>query len=157
MKKLIFILAILFAVGISNKVEAQISFGVAVEYQSKETYEPWGTWLPAEVPILIYMDLGFGFIAIENGYKDRFIIKSLDNLNTDSDKKAYIMKCVDKDKKECTVKLVHFASGNSALEILYNDIKYAYLVNSEFDASGYPFKYFENKQEEKANSKGVAL
>ena len=104
-------------------------------------------------PILIYIDLGFGFVAIENGYKDRFIINSLDHLNTGPDKKAYVMKCVDKNKKECTIRIVHFTSGNTAVEISYNDIEYAYLVNSDFDSAGYPQKYFENKEEQQSGSK----
>jgi len=147
MRKLLFILAIFFAFGAYNNIDAQNSFGVAVEYQSKKTGDPWGTWMEASKPVLIYIDLGFGFIAIENGYKDRFIINSLDPLATSPEKTAYIMKCVDKNKKECTIKVVHFQSGNTALEISYNDIEYAYLVNSDFDAAGYPNKYFENKEE----------
>ena len=71
MRKLLFILAIFFAFSFTSKIEAQNSFGVAVEYQSKKSGDPWGAWMESTEPILIYIDLGFGFVAIENVYKDR--------------------------------------------------------------------------------------
>jgi len=136
-------------------IDAQISFGVAAELQSTEVDKNWPGWVEASNPILIYIDLGFGFIAIENGYRDRFIINSLEPLPGSSERTSYVMKCVDKSKKQCTIRINHFRSGNTAVEVLYNDIKYAYLVNSEMDASGYPFQYFENKREKESSSKGI--
>lgn len=145
MKKLI--LSVIIAI-FSLTAFAQINYAVSVEYQTKLPTEEWTSqWEKVNSPVLIYLDMGFGFIAVENGYKDRFIIVEMDKLSED----RYKMKCTDKDKKQCTLETIFFESGNIALVIMYNDIHYAYLINSEATIDGYPFLYFED--EENSNSK----
>jgi hypothetical protein len=150
MKKIILTLAIIFTF---ITVDAQISFGVATQYQISKPDQEWPGWQTAESPVLIYIDLGFGFAAIENGYHDRFIIKTLDKVGNYSDRNRYQMKCVDKERKPCTLYLTQFSSGNTSLEIHYNDIEYAYFVDGEMDASGYPFQYF-NKDTDNSSTSG---
>jgi hypothetical protein len=144
MKKLFFILLLaIFSVTIF--AQDRLSFGVAKDYQVKNSSESWGGWVEAESPILIYMDLGFGFIAVENGYHDRFILNSTILTTDNSDVKVFTIKAIDQTGKECTIEANFFVSGNFALTVRYSDIQYSYLIEEDMGAIGYPYKYFENK------------
>lgn len=155
MKKLFFVLSLIFIVGFTTQSYSQISYGVATQYQVSKPDQNWPGWSEADNPVLIYIDLGFGFIAVENGWKDRFIIKSLDKVGNYSDRNRYAMKCVDKERKPCTIYLSHFNSGNTSMEISYSDIEYAYLVDGEMDAGGYPSQYFNGNESGSSQSSGT--
>lgn len=145
MKKLLVILAIFFAIS-TIQAQDELSFGVSVEYQVKEPGDNWMGWIDCESPVLIYMDLGFGFMAVQNGYNDRFILNTLDNTYDGDDKKVFFMDAVDKEKKPCTIEFTYFASGNIAITIRYSDIHYSYLIEQEFGKTGYPVDYFKNSK-----------
>jgi cold shock CspA family protein len=154
MKKL-FIALTLLIFSLSVYSQNEISYGVSLLYQEKKVNSDWSGWKEASSPILLYMDLGFGFIAVENGYKDRFIIKEIDGKFSNENSDVTRIRCVDKEKKNCTVEIVKFHNGNSALVIKYADIQYSYLVLEGDGYVGYPFQYFnkEDNNSKKLNEK----
>lgn len=152
MKKLLLVLYIVLC-SLSAFSQSEISYGISYSYQVKESgKEEWSGWIESPSPILIYMDLGFGFIAIENGFKDRFIIKELVGKYSEDNFDVTEMICSDKEKKECTIEIIKFYSGNTALIIKYIDVYYSYLVLKDNGLIGYPFQYFK-KDIDDSNSK----
>ena len=145
MKKLILILAILL--GSLSLFSQQTTFALATKYQSKSPSSEWGEWQKPSDPILIYMDLGFGFIAIENGYHDRFIVSKETTAKTyDSPEKTiFTVRAIDQSGKNCTLEFCYFATGNFAIIIIYNDIHYSYWCDGEHGAEGYPYQYFNSQ------------
>ncbi len=156
MKKLLIILVMFFAVS-TSKAQNQIFYGVAVEYQSTTIGSDWPDWVDCESPILLYVDLGFGFIAIENGYKDRFIVNELKETYEGEDKLVLTLTCVDRSRKPATVMFTVFAAGNLVISIYYTDVKYAYKVQSDDGDTGYPFEYFKNKPKQNTGKFDIAL
>ena len=127
--------------------QGETVFALASKYQSKVPAAEWGQWQQPSEPILIYMDLGFGFVAIENGYHDRFILKKETTTKTYDapDKSIYSVRAIDQSGKLCTLQYVYFSDGSFAMVILYNDIHYTYWCDGEHGAEGYPYKYFNSQ------------
>ena len=137
--------------------QSQISFGLSTKFQSKQSYEEWAGWNEPSSPILIYMDLGFGFLAIENGYHDRFILATETTEKTfDSPEKiVYTLKAKDNTGKTCTLEFSYFASKNFALTIRYTDIHYSYWISEDNGAMGYPYIYFNSTAPPPTRSPGI--
>lgn len=141
MKKILFILAISI-LSLNIFAQSQISWATSNSYQVSSPSEDWPGWMEAESPVLIYTDLGFGFIAIENGYRDRFIIKEVDGTFSNENSDIIRIKCIDRETKNCTIEITKFHNGNSALTVKYNNVWYSYLVLKENGFEGYPFGHF---------------
>ena len=147
MKRFLIILGMLIAFTAVN-AQDQVFYGVALQYQTSSPNEAWPGWKDCQTPVLFYVDMGFGFIAIQNGWSDRFIINDFVNNYSNSDKQVYIFNCVDKERKPLVVEFTIFTSGNLALTVKYTDVHYAYIVNSDMGATGYPYEYFKNKEKQ---------
>lgn len=145
MKRLILLIFVaVFSTALFAQGEA--SFGLATKYQSKLPTSEWGEWKSLNEPMLIYMDLGFGFVAMENGYNDRFILNKESTTKTYDapDKTVFSVKAIDNQGKQCTLKFVYFAGGDFALIAEYGDMHYTYWCDGEHGAHGYPYKYFNS-------------
>ena len=153
MRKSILIIAILLG-SISLIAQGEISFGLSTKYQKKAPTEEWSGWKEPTGPILIYMDLGFGFLAIDNGYNDKFILdlKTTSQEEDSPSKRVFSVKAIDNTGKACTLAFTYFSTGDFALTVLYNDIHYSYWCDEEHGAQGYPYKFFDSKPPEPTES-----
>lgn len=156
MRKAIYIIVLLLG-SLTVFSQSEISFGLATKFQSKVSHEEWAGWEEPSAPILIYMDLGFGFLAIENGYHDRFILDmgTIQKTADSPSKTVYTLKAKDNTGKTCTLEFTYFASGNFALTIAYNDVHYSYWTEEENGSQGYPYMYFNSTAPQPTESPGI--
>lgn len=157
MKKLFLLIALLLS-GLYISAQNEVTYGIAKYYQVKVSNDKWGEWEKIEGKVLVYFDMGFGFISVLNKNIDKFIVLEYKDVIKDKGKTIYNIRAIDKNGIKCNLYTIFFESGNFSFTISYSDIQYSYLIEEEF--VGYPYGLFTkptkkpiNKEIKKTNNK----
>jgi len=97
MKKLFKLIAIfgMLMIGASIFAQSQLSYATVDKYQAKYTEDNWGEWKDIEGEIIIYLDMGFGFMAITNSNFDRLILTKMEDPVETEKKISYVFEAKD--------------------------------------------------------------
>lgn len=143
MKKLFKVIAILGMVFIGASIFAQQSYATVDKYQAKYTEEDWGEWLDITGggTMIIYLDMGFGFMSITNSQFDRFILTKMEEPVETEKKITYVFEAINAVGVNSKIYYTYTKESDSfTLTITYDDMQYSYLLKEDFD--GYPSKLF---------------